>query len=295
MKNVNQIRIPKEASIKRIINLMKDTGFNGKRLAKACLIYEEMIKDSECRKFFGLAGAMIPAGMRRIIRDWINKGYIDVLVTTGANLTHDLAEALGYHHLQGDSQASDKELRKKGFNRIYDVYMHNEVYGAMEDFVQGLEFSSGMSVKEFIWFLGKKLKDDNSIMRTAAKKKVPIFCPAFTDCGLGIQLALNKEIRINQFKDLKEIIDLAWTAKKAGIIIIGGGVPKNHIMQALQFTPKNASYAVQITTDTPSPGGLSGAELREGISWGKINQKAKRVEVLCDATIALPIMAGYLA
>jgi len=295
MKNVNQIRIPKEASIKRIINLMKDTGFNGKRLAKACLIYEEMIKDSECRKFFGLAGAMIPAGMRRIIRDWINKGYIDVLVTTGANLTHDLAEALGYHHLQGDSQASDKELRKKGFNRIYDVYMHNEVYEAMEDFVQGLEFSPGMSVKEFIWYLGKKLKDNNSIMRTAAKKKVPIFCPAFTDCGLGIQLALNKEIRINQFKDLKEIIDLAWTAKKAGIIIIGGGVPKNHIMQALQFTPKNASYAVQITTDTPSPGGLSGAELREGISWGKINQKAKRVEVLCDATIALPIMAGYLA
>ncbi len=294
MKEIDQIKVPENATIRKLMKLMKNTGFGGKRLARACLIYEKMIKEPDCKKFFGLAGAMVPAGMRQIIRDWIAKGYIDVLVTTGANLTHDLIEALGHHHFQGEHQVSDELLNKKGIDRIYDVYMENKVYEAMEDFIQKLEFDPNMSVKEFIWHLGAQLNDENSIMRTASKLKVPIFCPGFTDSGLGVQLALNKKIKLDHFKDLREIIDIAWTAKKAGLVIIGGGVPKNHIMQALQFTPNNASYAIQITTDIPSPGGLSGAELREGISWGKINPKADFVEVHCDATIALPIIAGYL-
>lgn len=295
MKNVNQIIVPPNVCARDLINLMKDTGFNGKRLAKACMIYEEMIKDTECRKFFALAGAMVPAGMRGIMSEWIKKGYIDVLVTTGANLTHDLAEALGFHHMQGESQVDDEALNKKGIDRIFDVYMKNEVYESMEDFVKTLEIDPSWGVKEFLWYLGSKLKDEHSILKAAYEKKMPIFCPGFADCGLGVQLALNKQkMKLDFFKDLRELIDLAWTAKKAGLVIIGGGTPKNHIMQALQFTPNNASYAVQITTDIPSPGGLSGAELREGISWGKINPKAKFVEVHCDATIALPLISGYL-
>lgn len=294
MKPVKQLKIKKQG-VKGLINAMKDTGFNGKKLARACLVYEEMIKKPECTKFFGLAGAMVPAGMRGIIRDWISKGYIDVLVTTGANMTHDVAEALGHHHLQGKSQVSDEELKKKQIDRIYDVFMKNEVYGDMEDFVKGLEINDRASVKELLWMIGSELNDPESILTTAAKNKVPVFCPGFVDCGLAVQIALNhQKIVLDYFKDLRELINLAWDADPAGFVLIGGGVPKNHIMQALQFTPNNASYAVQITTDTPSPGGLSGAELREGISWGKVNPGAKFVSALCDATIALPLMAAYL-
>jgi len=294
MKPVNQIKINTQ-NIKEVINAMKDTGFNGKKLARACQVYEEMIKHASCTKFFGLAGAMVPAGMRSIIRDWIEKDYIDVLVTTGANMTHDVAEALGHKHLQGASQVDDKELREKNIDRIYDVYMKNEVYEDMEDFVQQLDIPDKISVKELLWKIGEKLNDPNSILTTAAKKKVPIFCPGFVDCGLAVQVALNhQKITLDYFKDLRELINIAWDAKPAGFILIGGGVPKNHIMQALQFTPNNASYAIQITTDIPSPGGLSGAELREGISWGKVNPTAKFVSVLCDATIALPLMASFL-
>ncbi|MBD3312364.1 deoxyhypusine synthase [archaeon] len=294
MKPVKQLKI-KSKKVSELIKSMKDTGFNGKKLARACLVYEEMIKKPGCTKFFGLAGAMVPAGMRGIIRDWISKGYIDVLVTTGANMTHDVAEALGHHHLQGKSQVSDKELKKKKIDRIYDVFMKNEVYGDMEDFVQRLEINDRTSVKELLWMIGRELNDPESILTTAAKKKVPVFCPGFVDCGLAVQIALNHQrIVLDYFKDLRELINLAWDAEPAGFVLIGGGVPKNHIMQALQFTPNNASYAVQITTDTPSPGGLSGAELREGISWGKVNPEAKFVSALCDATIALPLMAAYL-
>lgn len=294
MKPVKQLKVNSD-KVSDLINSMKDTGFNGKKLARACMVYEEMIKNPKCTKFFGLAGAMVPAGMRRIIRDWIDKGYINVLVTTGANMTHDVAEALGHHHLQGKSQVSDKELNKQQIDRIYDVYMKNEVYEDMEDFVQELEIKDRISVKELLWMIGKKLGDHESILTTAAKKKIPVYCPGFVDCGLAVQVALNhQKIVLDYFKDLRELINTAWDSDPAGFVIVGGGVPKNHIMQALQFTPNNASYAVQITTDTPSPGGLSGAELREGISWGKVNPEANFVNVLCDATIALPVMAAYL-
>jgi deoxyhypusine synthase len=294
MKPVKQVKI-KSNNVRDVIKAMKDTGFNGKKLALACEVYEEMINDKDCTKFFGLAGAMVPAGMRGIIRDWLDKGFIDVLVTTGANMTHDVAEALGHHHIQGKSQVSDKELHEKGIDRIYDVYMKNEVYEDMEDFVKTLEIPERISVKNLLWMIGERLNDPQSILTTAAKKKIPIFCPGFVDCGLAVQIALNhQKVVLDYFKDLRELINIAWDSKPAGFVLIGGGVPKNHIMQALQFTPNNASYAVQITTDIPSPGGLSGAELREGISWGKVNPEAKFVSVLCDATIALPIMASYL-
>lgn len=293
MKPVKQIRIIKGTGLKKIIDLMSDTGFNGKRLAKACQILKSMINDPKCTKFLGLAGALVPAGMGEIIREMISKGWFDVVVSTGANLTHDLVEALGYHHIQGTEKVSDEELRKKGVDRIYDVYMHNRVYEGMEDFVKKLIFDPSISVKELLWLIGSKLRR-KSILKTCSDKRVPLFCPAFTDCGLGVQLMFNNEARLDHFKDLREMIDLAWTAKRVGVLILGGGVPKNFILQSLQFTPKGADYAVQITTDIPSPGGLSGAELREGISWGKINPKAKYVNVLCDATIALPIIKSYL-
>jgi deoxyhypusine synthase len=300
LKNVEQFKITEDTDIKTLFESLKNTGFNAKRLALACEIYKQMIEDKECVKFFGLAGALVPAGMQGIIYDYIKEGFIDILVSTGANLTHDLAEALGYHHLQGDIELDDiddVELRAEDMNRIYDVYMPNKVYEGIEDFVSKLSIPDyEMSVSSFLRFLGQQIPGEhNSILKICAEKDIPIFCPAFTDSGLALQLGFHhQKMNLNHFKDMLEMVNIAWDAKSAGICIVGGGVPKNFIMQSLQFCPNSAIYAIQITMDRPEPGGLSGATLREAMSWGKVNEKAKYSTVIADATIALPLIFWYL-
>jgi deoxyhypusine synthase len=300
LKKVNQFKISKDHDIEQVISSLKETGFSAKRLALACEIYKDMIEDKDCTKFFGLAGALVPAGMQGVIHDFIKEDFIDILVTTGANLTHDIAETLGYHHLQGEvniSDLNDAELHEEEMNRIYDVFMPNKVYEGIEDFVSKLEIPDyTMPVSAFLKFLGEKLPENaNSILKICAEKDVPIFCPAFTDSGLALQLGFHhQKINLNHFKDMLKMVDLAWDAKKAGIFIVGGGYPKNFIMQSLQFCPTSASYAIQITMDRPEPGGLSGATLREAISWGKVNDQARYSTVISDATIALPIILWYL-
>ncbi|MFX1365613.1 MAG: deoxyhypusine synthase family protein [Promethearchaeota archaeon] len=300
LREVEQFEINEGTKIVDLVKSLKNTGFNAKRLAEACEIYEKMIRTNDCVKFFGLAGAMVPVGLQKIIFDFLQEGFIDVLVTTGANLTHDLAEALGYHHLQGNinlDDVDDRDLHKTEINRIYDIFMPNNVYEGIENFISKLTIpDSQMSVSSFLKFLGEKLPTSSySILRVCAEKEIPIFCPAFTDSGLAMQLGFHhKNLNLNHFKDMLEMVNLAWDAKNAGICIVGGGVPKNFIMQSLQFCPNSATFAIQITMDRPEPGGLSGASLREAISWGKVNEKAKYCTVISDATIVLPIILWYL-
>jgi deoxyhypusine synthase len=300
LKDVNQFRIEAEDGIADLILKLSDTGFNAKRLALGCQIYEEMVHDKDCVKFFGLAGAIVPAGMQGIISDFIHEDFIDILVTTGANLTHDIAETLGYHHKQGALKANnvdDVELNQEQLNRIYDVFLPNDVYEGIEDFVSGLDIpDNNMAVSSFLKFLGEQLPNEKtSILRLCAEKDIPIFCPAFTDSGLALQLGFHHQsLNLNHFEDMRKMVDLAWDAKHAGICIIGGGVPKNFIMQSLQFCPNSAQYAIQITLDRPETGGLSGATLNEAISWGKVNQNAKLSTIISDATIALPLILWYL-
>ncbi|HLD49206.1 MAG TPA: deoxyhypusine synthase [archaeon] len=296
MKPINHIRTKKGMTVDELVREMGNASFNAKKLAEAADIAEAMISDRECKVFFGLAGAMVPAGMRQIVIDMLD--YSDVFVTTGANLTHDLIEALGYHHYQGSANADDKKLNKKGIDRIYDAYMPNNAYEGLEKFMQPLlrNIKKEMNIREFLWEIGRNVKKE-SILKKCYDKKIPIFCPAISDSGIGLQvwsyIAQGNKLNVSAFDDLKEILDIAWSAKKTGVIYIGGGVPKNYIQQAMQFS-KAAAYAVQITTDNAAFGGSSGAELREGISWGKLSSRAKHITVNCDATIALPIIHAAL-
>ena len=301
MKLVNHIKIRKSMSMNELAKQMQSTGVLGAgRLGKAVDISEAMVKDKECRVFLGLAGPLVPAGMREIIISIIEKKWVDVVVTTGATLTHDLGEALGYRHLQGSADADDAELNKKGLDRIYDSYMPNKIYEGMEDFIaRNFEKLQGKkSIREFLWEIGK-LTPTKSILKACFENSIPVFCPAISDSGIGLmiwgQLAKGKQIETRAFEDLKEIIEIAWTAKKCGVIYFGGGVPKNYIQQAMQLAPKMASYGVQVTMDRPEPGGSSGAELKEGISWGKLDPNARFVDLICDATIAMPIIYAALS
>ncbi len=302
LKPIKHIKIKKGMKANELVKAMKEIGFNAKYLGQAADILEIAVKDKDCMVFLGFAGALVPGGMKEIIIDMLEKEYVNVFVTTGANLTHDLIEALGFHHYQGSAHVDDAELNKEKIDRIYNVFMKDEVYEATEDFFV-TNFDSLIkkkNVKEFLWELGRLLPG-RSILKTCYEKKIPIFCPAITDSGIGLMVwssllreeHKNKKVYLNEFDDLADICDIVWHPKKRAVLYLGGGTPKNFIQQALQFV-KGADYGVQITTDRADPGGSSGAPLQEGISWGKMLPKARYVTVNCDATIALPLLFAAL-
>ncbi len=321
MKKVKGIKIEKSMKVSELVDGMKGMGFGAGRIGEAAEIYSEMIKDKNCKVFFGVAGAMVPSGMKHVILEVLDNA--DVFVTTGANLTHDLVEALGSSHYKL-AKWDDEELHEKGLDRMYNVAMPNDVYEKMEDFFENnwKEFQECKTIKEFLWKIGEILSEEkdfgseshrrpptthpgdreltepkfkDSILIKCFEKEIPIFCPALADSGIGLMIWGRKmkgseyDINIDAFEDMKEIIDIAWQSKKNGVIYVGGGVPKNFIQQSLQFS-KGADYGIQITTDNAVYGGSSGASLVEGKSWGKLKNDAKFVDVFCDATIALPLI-----
>jgi len=300
VKTVKQLKITKGMPISKLLAEMREAGVMGSgRLGRASKILKEMVQDKDCTVFMGVAGALVPGGMRQILVDMLRNKYVDCLVTTGATLTHDLVEALGYHHYQGSAHVSDEELHKQGMDRMWDSYMPNNVYEKLEDFFEKnfAEFQKCATVKEFLWKIGSLITDKNSILRAAYEEKIPLFSPGIADSGIGLmvwgRIEKGKKLPIGIFDDISEIIKMSWDSKKSGIIYLGGGMPKNFIQQALQVA-KPAVYGVQITTDMPQWGGSSGAELREGISWGKMEPKGNFIDVYCDATIALPLLFASL-
>lgn len=294
MEEIRHLKVKKDMKVSELVGEMSNIGFQAGKIAEASKIMKKMFDDKECKIFLGVAGAMVPGGMKNILLDMLDN--CDVLVTTGANLTHDLIEALEEKHYKGLGE-DDAELNKKGIDRIYNVYMKNEVYEKLEDFFEQNfdELKKCRNIKEFLWKLGELCpgKRETCILKKCFEKKIPVFCPGIADSGIGLmmwgRIAKGQETNIDVFSDMKEIIDIAWTSKKNGIIYIGGGTPKNFIQQALQFS-KGADYGIQITTDRQESGGSSGALLKEGISWGKMKSKAEFVDVFCDATIALPLI-----
>lgn len=247
-------------------------------------------------KFFALAGAMVPAGMRNIVSDMIHKGYIDVLVTTGANLVHDIIECFG-HHSMGDLETADANLRKNGLSRIYDVYLSDEHFEHFEEVLQHIlpEKDDIITGSELLKLLGRELTDNRSILRSAYECNVPVFCPALSDSMIGLQAWLHKQTKkltVDAFSDVGEMVDICYESKQSGIMMIGGGVPKNFSLQSMLVTPNSFDLAIQLTTDRPESGGLSGATLSEAVSWGKINSNAKYVTVYGDATINLPLIVA---
>ena len=305
MREVKPLKIRENMKVSELVEDMKEMGFGAGKISKASKIMKKMFLDNECKVFLGIAGAMVPAGMKKIILDLLDN--TDVFVTTGANLTHDLIESLDEKHYLGDELESydDSELNEKGLDRIYNVFMKNDVYKKLEDFFEKNweEFKVCKNIRDLIWKIGElcPASSENCILKKCYEKKIPVFCPALSDSGIGLMIwgrkILGKEIFIDAFDDMKEIIDIAWSSEKNGIIYVGGGTPKNFIQQSLQFS-KGASYGIQITTDRPEPGGSSGAPLREGISWGKMKKDSREgedfVDIFCDATIALPLIYGAI-
>lgn len=316
------VSINKDGNVRDTLLAMSKASFQGRKLGEALEVWEEMI-ESGCYVFMGLAGALVPAGMRGVI-DWlIREGKIHCLVSTGANLFHELHESIGYRHYKGNPQMSDTELRKLKIDRIYDTLADDEEFVESDrvivDFVQ-TSFDKEESITTAVFFhrLGKYLKEKGKggFLVSAYEMDVPVYCPAIGDSSYGIALASFSDDEIIHFNIIQDVRDLGkyiLDKPRTGVIYIGGGTPKNYIQQAelVAFeylreregknwdeADKKAGghhFAIQISTDAPHWGGLSGCSLEEGQSWGKERMDAKMVNLYCDATIALPLLANALA
>lgn len=300
---VGQMKIRAGMSVGELVEEMGRAGvFGAGRVHKAVEIYEKMITDKEVLKFLGVAGALIPGGLREVTRDIVEKRMADILVLTGANITHDLVEAFGWKHEKGITSVGDAALREIGINRIFDAYVRDEAFEVFESRI-GECFSSidedkrkdGLASYELLHEIGMTLDDDKSILKTAAKNGVLLFCPGIFDSILGLQIWMfsqQNKINIDIRKDLQKMIDIYYDSQKVGAVFLGGGLPKNFVLQAAMLTGRALSYAIQITMDRPEPGGLSGASLQEAQSWGKVRPEAEWVDVITDVTIGFPLIVA---
>ncbi len=305
LKPTKPIDVENISSFSEMLRAMADIGFQARKLGEAFEIWMKMLKEEKISIFLGLSGAMVPAGLRKIIVTLMKNRFIDCIVSTGANLFHDIHEALGKRHYKGSEHADDEKLFKEGIDRIYNIFAVEEEFKETDKIIAELveNFSQGMSSREFLHRLGEgisRIAKEESIITTAYKMNIPIFSPAIADSSIGIVLStISRKFYIDTIKDIEELTKIVEISEKTGVIYIGGGVPKNFIQQTevvLSFfnKMKGHDYAIQITTDSPHFGGLSGCTLEEGISWGKISPKSKRSQVFVDATIALPILVKAL-
>jgi len=293
--------------VDQLIQEFKNSGsFGAGRLAAACDIYEKMVRDKECTIFLALSGAVVPAGMRKLVTDLVRSRLVDVIVSTGASMVHDAIEALNGHHYKGNWVVDDHELYKYHIFRIYDVFVPEEDYvrldyafAEMYREIAAEKKGESLSSNEFAWELGKRLKDPNSILRAAYEEEVPIFMPAVRDSEFGFihWLHASQEnqkniLQVDAFKDVPQLCGICGKSPKNGMIVIGGGVPRNAVQSAAIASKKGLDYAVVITMDRPETGGLSGSTLRETVSWGKVKSEADKGMVIGDALIIFPIIVA---
>ena len=308
---VRHLDLKKAQSLFDLVQAFQYTSFQSRNVYKCFEVFQKMLSDPTCVIFMGLSGAMIPGGMRKIIRDMIEMRLVDVMVSTGANIFHDLFESFGYRHYVGQGEEDDDALRKHRIVRVYDALMDdheiNRVIHLLSKAPKGLG-GRVVSSREYLAVLGSYIKDEGSIIKTASQNGVPIFVPALSDSSIGIGLtflhaqkkASSEGLVIDQIQDSFEIAQLKKIASVTGAIYIGGGVPKNYIQQLgpvseLLFQKESGHrYAFQITTDDPKWGGLSGCTFEEAKSWGKIEKGSTYAAVYMDATIALPLLVGAI-
>ena len=298
---VRHLRLRPNMTVGSLAREMQATRvLGGGRIGEAVDIVAEMFRDPSSTNFLTIAGPMVPAGFRLLFGDLIDRGFLDAIVTTGANLTHDVIESLGLHHYKGSFQVDDSELIRAGYSRIADIFVKESSFERLDKTVRRLlskmpvNGRSNIAYSDLLMRLGLMLKDPDSILYKAAKRKVRIFSPGLLDSILGLSLwsfAQTDVLKMNPILDVTQIVNMAMTADKIGVLILGGGVPKHHTLLA-SVLREGVDRAVQITSDRPEPGGLSGAPLSESISWRKVRKGGRFVDVYGDATVCLPLIIG---
>lgn len=301
---VKDFDFSKDLSVDELVLQMDAAwGFTAGKLATGVNIMESMIDSEGCVKFLSFTADIVATGTRGVIRELVKRKLVDVIITTCGTLDHDVARCFRDYY-KGSFVMNDSKLHQEGVNRLGNVLVPNDSYGIIiEQKIQKLlqdlynEGKKELSTSELAREIGLRCCDESSILYWAAKNNVQVFVPGITDGSVGYQLWFfsqdHKDFRINLLKDEGDLNNIVFDAKKSGALIVGGGISKHHTIWWNQFKD-GLDYVVYITTADEWDGSLSGARPREAVSWGKINEKAKRIMIEGDATVVMPIMAGAL-
>ena len=296
---------------RKIIDSMKKMSFTSRDTAKAAEIYNEMIKDKNCSIFLTIAGSTSAAGCMKLYSDLIKFNMVDAIVATGASIIDmDFFEAIGFKHYQGDQFQDDKVLRENYIDRIYDTYIDEEQLQACDKTICDIAnklppkaYTSREFIKEIGRYLKKNSKKKNSLIELAYDHNVPIFCPAFTDSSAGFGLVMHQEqnpsnhITIDSIKEFRELTEIKLKSKTSGLLMVGGGVPKNFVQDTVvcaELLGKKVDmhkYAIQITVADTRDGACSSSTLKEASSWGKVDTSREQM-VFAEATSVLPLIAS---
>ena len=294
-----------------IISSMEKMSFVSRETANAAKTYNEMLSEKDCTIFLTLAGSTSAAGCMHIYRDLVKYNMVDAIVATGASIIDmDFFEALGFKHYQGSQFQDDTELRKNYIDRIYDTYIDEEelqhcdkVIGEIADSLEPRPYTSREFISELGKYLKKNAKKKGSLIEMSYDYQVPIFCPAFTDSSAGFGLVMHQEknpkkhMTIDSIREFRELTEIKIKSKGSGLLMIGGGVPKNFIQDTVicaELLGKDVDmhkYAIQITVADTRDGACSSSTLKEASSWGKVDTSKEQM-VFAEATSVIPLIAS---
>jgi len=295
-----------------IVSAMKKMSFSARDLANAADIYDRMLKEKNCAVILTLAGSTSAGGCMQVYVDLVKNNMVDAIVATGASIVDmDFFEALGFRHYQGTPFVDDKLLRKLYIDRIYDTFISENDLQACDKTIKTIAdglaprpYSSRKFIAEMGRYLTKNAKKNNSLVQAAYENNVPVFCPAFSDSSAGFGLVLHQHehpgnhMSIDSVRDFRELTDIKIKAGTTGLLMIGGGVPKNFAQdtvvcaEILGYDVPMHKYAVQITVADVRDGACSSSTLKEANSWGKVDSSCEQM-VYAEATMALPLLASY--
>lgn len=313
LKHIVQHIDPTAFNAVPLVAAMENMAFQARNLARAAQIYQRMIEDRDCTIILCLAGSLISAGLKRVIVELLANNMVDAVVSTGANIVdQDFFEALGFFHYLGTPDVDDNELRELAIDRIYDTFIDEDelricdhTIAEIADSLDPKPYSSQEFIKEMGKWLVERDKGKDSVVRVAYEKAVPIFVPAFSDSSAGFGLVFHQRQRpqahvsLDSAKDFLDLTRIKVHAQNTGLVMVGGGVPKNFaqdIVVAAEILGHDApmhKYAVQITVADERDGGLSGSTLKEASSWGKVSTSFEQM-VFSEATLAFPLLASYV-
>jgi deoxyhypusine synthase len=302
----------KQHNVVPLVEAMGKMAFSARDLGRAAQIYETMLRDEHCAIILCLAGSIFSAGLKNVVVDLVRHNMVDAIVSTGAIIVdQDFFEGLGFKHYKGEINMDDDVLRRLAIDRIYDTYIDEDQLRVCDstcaEIANRLEprpYSSREFIREMGQYLSEHAKNRDSVVLAAFEKNVPIFVPAFSDCSAGFGLVHHqwhhpdRHVSLDSAKDFLELTKIKIESKVSGLLMVGGGVPKNFAQDTvvaadyLGFDIGMHKYAVQITVADVRDGALSSSTLKEANSWGKVDQGAEQM-VYAEATLALPLIAGY--
>lgn len=281
--------------------LARSGGFTGRYFGEAAEVLASMLEDLECNIMLSFPASIVSTGVRGVVAQLTRDNLVDLIITTCGTLDHELARAFNPYY-KGEFTLVDEELERSGFHRLGSVIIPKKAYGElieekMSDLLSRLYENGLRSVSsiDLSWEIGRVVGDENSILYWAYKNRIPVIVPGLVDGAVGYQLWLftqsRKDFRIDLVKDENVLSDFVFTSKKLGALMLGGGISKHHTIWWAQFKG-GLDYAIYVTTAVEYDGSLSGAHVREAVSWGKVKPKAKKVTVYGDATLVLPFLVS---